>query len=243
MTQRDMSDLLYKIAVRFDHGDRLSRCSGTPGEGLGDGDFERETIVEIPNHPHPNPLPVYRERGQDVPSRRNNRSAFTLIEVIIVVVILAILAAIALPSLATQNDLTADAAARVVIGDLLYAQSQAIATGQNQYVSFSLTGSGSYNLSSPMGTVITDPVTKQPYAQTFGSGNAGPLVDSAIADLTLDSTANTVLVFNELGQPYVCPPYGTPVALANTGTIVLQCGISKVTLSIEPATGNITVSP
>lgn len=177
------------------------------------------------------------------------RRGFTLIEVIIVVVILAILAAIALPNMATQNDLNASAASRVVISDLLYAQSQAIATGQNQYVSFTLAsnhpggGSGSYNLSSPAGTVLTDPITKQPYSQTFGSGVDGPLVDIELTDLTLDNTANTVLVFNELGQPLVCPANGTPVALANTGTIVLQCGSSTVTLSIEPATGNITVSP
>jgi arabinosaccharide transport system substrate-binding protein len=37
---------------------------GTPG--VGGGDFERKTALDIPNHPHPNPLPEYRERGPEV---------------------------------------------------------------------------------------------------------------------------------------------------------------------------------
>ena len=176
------------------------------------------------------------------------RRGFTLIEISTVVVILAILVAIALPSMATQNDLSASAASRVVVADLLYAQGQAIATGQPQYVSITLAStapggsSGSYSLSSPFGSMLTNPISRQPYTQTFGSGVATPLVDVALADLTLDAPANTVLVFNELGQPLVCPPSGTPVPLANTGSIVLQSGLAQVTLTIEPDTGNITVS-
>jgi chromosome segregation protein len=47
--------------------DRLVPPSpGTPGEGRGEGDFERKTALEIPNHPHPNPLPEYRESGSEV---------------------------------------------------------------------------------------------------------------------------------------------------------------------------------
>ena len=59
----------------------LSPSPGTPGEGRGEGDFEQIVAQppsavapgtagaavphDIPNHPHPSPLPEYRERGQE----------------------------------------------------------------------------------------------------------------------------------------------------------------------------------
>jgi prepilin-type N-terminal cleavage/methylation domain-containing protein len=174
-------------------------------------------------------------------AKRRSR-AFTLIEVITVVVILAILAAIALPNLATQSDLTLSAASRVVVADLLYAQSQAVATGQNQSVTFTVAsnqpggGDGWYSVSS------LNPITKAPYTQTFGVGLATPLADVALADVNFDDAAITVLTFGPLGQPMASPVNGSPVALASTGTIELQCGSEKVTVSIEPDTGNVTVS-
>ena len=44
---------------------RATPSPGIPGEGRGEGDFERKTILDSSNHPHPNPLPEYRERGTD----------------------------------------------------------------------------------------------------------------------------------------------------------------------------------
>jgi valyl-tRNA synthetase len=43
----------------------LSPSPGTPGEGRGEGDFEQRTTLDIPNHPHPSPLPEYRARGPE----------------------------------------------------------------------------------------------------------------------------------------------------------------------------------
>jgi prepilin-type N-terminal cleavage/methylation domain-containing protein len=168
---------------------------------------------------------------------------FTLIELATVIVIIAILTAIALPSLAQSDDLSASAAAREVLSDLLYAQSQAIATGQYEYVSFNLNGPGGYSLYSQSAptTVVTNPTTLQPFTVTMGTGSKA---DVALAEVTLDAPTNVVLAFDPVGCPCVCSTImPTPPALAATGTIKLTCGTSAVTLSIEPDTGNITLSP
>jgi tRNA G18 (ribose-2'-O)-methylase SpoU len=47
----------------------LTPSPGTPGEGGGEGDFERKTALDIPNHPDDNPLPAYRTREPDTPRR------------------------------------------------------------------------------------------------------------------------------------------------------------------------------
>jgi 4-amino-4-deoxy-L-arabinose transferase-like glycosyltransferase len=55
--------MVYAIRVK------RSPSPGTPGEGRGEGDFERITGLDTSNHPHPNPLPEYRERGPADPKR------------------------------------------------------------------------------------------------------------------------------------------------------------------------------
>jgi hypothetical protein len=70
------------------------------------------------------------------------------------------------------------------------------------------------------------------------------MTDVALAGVTLGAQTNVVLAFDEVGCPYVASATtSTPVELASTGTIKLTCGSKTVTLSIEPDTGNITVSP
>ena len=55
-------------AISASATDALTPSPGTPGEGRGEGDFERRTTLDNPkNHPHPSPLPEYREREQETP--------------------------------------------------------------------------------------------------------------------------------------------------------------------------------
>jgi 5-methyltetrahydrofolate--homocysteine methyltransferase len=46
-------------------GRGLAPSPGTPGEGRGEGDLGRPKSLDQQNHPHPNPLPEYRERGPE----------------------------------------------------------------------------------------------------------------------------------------------------------------------------------
>jgi beta-galactosidase len=55
----------FGVFIHSRPADALSPSPGTPREGRGEGDFERRTVPEIPNHPHPNPLPGPRARGPE----------------------------------------------------------------------------------------------------------------------------------------------------------------------------------
>jgi type II secretory pathway pseudopilin PulG len=174
------------------------------------------------------------------------RRGFTFVEVLAIIVILAGLWVLVLPAVGTRDDLRLGAAARVVIADLLYAQNRAISTQTTQYVNFTAASGGAnggYAIydAQPFGTPITNPVWQQPYNVTFGAGNAAQFGTIIVNGVSLGGNAqNTVLAFNELGQPMACTPTGTPAALTATGTITLQCGDQTMVLSIEPDTGNIT---
>jgi hypothetical protein len=71
-TAMAMGELISIVMPRQNATD-ISPSPGTPGEGRGEGDFERNAALDIPNHPHPNPLPEYRERGLDAIRRRFRR--------------------------------------------------------------------------------------------------------------------------------------------------------------------------
>ena len=43
----------------------IAPSPGIPGEGRGEGEFDRKSLLDVRNHPHPSPLPEYRERGPE----------------------------------------------------------------------------------------------------------------------------------------------------------------------------------
>jgi hypothetical protein len=48
----------------------IAPSPGTPGDGRGEGGFEPDVVLKSSIHPHPNPLPEYRERGPDCMRRQ-----------------------------------------------------------------------------------------------------------------------------------------------------------------------------
>lgn len=170
---------------------------------------------------------------------RSQPRGFTLTEILCVVVILGIVSAVILPQLGSRGDLKAGAAARVVMADLMFAQNRAISRQTPQYVVFDI-AEKKYRLQdgSPMAT-ITHPVNQKPYEITFGSGGDQGLQDVTLVSADFDGSAT--LAFDELGAPYAYDSTLGMVPLA-TGTIKVSCEGFEITISIEPSTGELTVS-
>jgi prepilin-type N-terminal cleavage/methylation domain-containing protein len=163
------------------------------------------------------------------------RRGFTLIEILSVVVILGIASAIIVPQLSSRDDLRCAAAARALMGDLLYAQSRAIAQGQMQYVQF---GSSTYQVMDSMSpaNIITNPVTQTPYTVTVGTG---PLTHVTIGTANFDN--NVVVAFDAMGVPYSWSSAAGPVALSS-GTVVFKAGTNTKTITVSPYSGQIKIN-
>ena len=174
--------------------------------------------------------------------RARQRPGFTLIEILCVVVILGIASALIIPQLGSRDDLRAAAGARVLISDLIYAQNMAISSQRPHYIQFA---GQQYTLLSrnsaldPL-TVVTHPVTKNPYVMAFNVAN-GPLEGVQIGAVTLNLAGDTVLGFDDLGAPFTYDGI-TATPLAAPATVVIQSGTNSLTVSIEPFTGETSVN-
>lgn len=171
------------------------------------------------------------------------RHGFTLIEILVVVTILGITAWIAIPYISASNaDIKLSAAGRVVTSDLLYAQSQAIATQQNVYLVFTLgtgTTADKYQLQAPLGTALA--------AGRPGGGGATvtlgvPKATVPDAKLGIATSASPMTIgFDTLGQPFTVS--GTTTTTTTTAINIplkSKTGNYTTTLSIQPFTGEIT---
>ena len=177
-------------------------------------------------------------------------SGFTLAEILAVVVILGIASAIIIPQIGTRDDMRATAAARTLIADLVYAQSLAISNGSYVYVKFE-PANNRYTLLStaaPSGgdVSLTHPITQTAYRQQFGSTAKGwetVSITSAVFN-GIDANYNNefTVAFDEIGSPWVyCYDLNAKNEL-NSGSIVLTCGQFSQTITVAPATGEISAN-
>ena len=150
--------------------------------------------------------------------------AFTFVELLMVIVLIGIMAAAVVPSVLETSDTQAVGAARLITGDLQYAQNQAIATRTPVTVTFSAAGN-SYQLSDA-GGVLTNPMSKGTYTVAFGSSRELSQVDV----IGVDFDGATTVTFDEMGAP------------GAGGTITIQSGARVMKLSVADATGLVTVS-
>ena len=183
-------------------------------------------------------------------TRSKTRGGFTLVEILMVVVIIGIASAIIIPQIGTRDDMRATAAARTLVSDLVYAQSLAISSGSYVYIKFD-TGSNRYTLLStaaPSGgdVALTHPITQSSYIQQFGSTTKDwqnvSIQSAALNGVSTDYRPEFTLAFDEIGSPYVyCYDLNDKNEL-NDGSIVLKAGDFTKTVTVSPATGEITVN-
>jgi len=174
---------------------------------------------------------------------------YTLVELLIVIAVLGISASLLIPNLVNRDSLNAQSAVRLVIGDLCFAQSDALAHQEIRRVHFYDDGRG-YCI-----TRITDTQLGQPFDEATADYISDPVnnfgglgnyivnfetdsrfrgvkiesidVDGGSRDLQYDSLGGTIMLGSALGTG---------------GTIVIASGAERFQITVAPFTGKLTVS-
>jgi type II secretion system protein H len=166
-------------------------------------------------------------------------SGLSLIELMIVVVVLGIAAVLAAPMMAATDATRVDAAARMLMADLQFAQMYSITHAdelaalriQSGGAGYSVVTDGSPPFDCTAATAVTDIVNDTDYDVTFGSGRASELSGVSVDSYSLDGDKCVVFgAFGELDQ-------------TSAATITLSAGASTVTVSVDPISGEPTISP
>lgn len=182
--------------------------------------------------------------------RLSGRRCYTLIELIIVIAILGIAGALLIPHLGARSAMTAQGAVRLIIGDLSFAQADALANQELRRVHFYNDGRGyclvrldSADLNQPFDENATDhdyvidplsrPGSLGLYIVDFttdrrfgGITISNVDIDGGSRDLTFDSLGGTI-------QGNGLPGSG--------GTIHIGSSDETYEITIEPFTGKLTV--
>ena len=164
----------------------------------------------------------------------NRSSGFTLIHLIVAVVLLAIIAAVVVINLAATGDVKAKAAARIVLADLQYAQSEANRRQESITVTF-YPDDEKYILTDSLGQVLTNPGTNEDYDINLPQAIGSPEVDLLTVDFGDGAVAVT---FTSLGEPV---KGGTTQPISSNSAIVIQHGDYSYTVKIVPVTGKVSV--
>lgn len=164
--------------------------------------------------------------------QRAVRGAYTLIEVLMVVVLMGIAAAAIVPAMGSTDVLRVQAAVRQIVGDINYAQSDALARQQGRAVVFS-TDTNSYSIVRITGAELhpdTDTI------QTASLSKGAVYGDSKITKVTFGDAAE--LYFDEMGGPVSEPMGITP---SPGGTVEITGAGGSFRITVEAYTGRVTV--
>jgi prepilin-type N-terminal cleavage/methylation domain-containing protein len=158
----------------------------------------------------------------------NSVAGFTLVEVLAVVVIMGIAAAIVVPQMLAAGTMGVQAAARMVISDLLYAQNEAIAQQAARRVVFDV-ANNSYRITDASDTTLS---------VSWKNGSAENYIvdfanDSRFSGVTLQSAdfgGTATIEFDDLGGPN------------SGGTIELVFKNIRYRVTVAAFTGRVTVA-
>ena len=167
---------------------------------------------------------------------------FTLIEILVVVVILGIAAAIVVPAIGSRSDLKATSAARMIMADLIYAQNRSISQQKKHYVRFDKAAQQYEVLEqiTPSAVLIKHPVEASDFVVKLGADGAKPIQDVTFETADFDNKA--ILAFDELGTPHSYDAATKALTAMSAGKIVLNCRDIKLTITIEPFSGELRLN-
>jgi type II secretory pathway pseudopilin PulG len=186
------------------------------------------------------------------PPRTPAARSYTLIELIMVMAVLALAAALLVPNLVGHDSLTVQAAVRLLIADLSFAQTDALANQEYRRVVFYENGSGYCLIRIPDENWVTpldldDPSVDYVYDPL---GNMGQYIVNFVEDdrfegvsissADIDGVALTdrpEITYDTLGG--TVKPGGVP---GTGGNVVLSFGGESYRIDIASFTGKLTVS-
>lgn len=158
-------------------------------------------------------------------------SGYTLIEVLIIVTILGIVSALVVPHMLAAGTLGVQAAARIIIADILFAQNEAIARQRSVSIVFD-PANERYSLLDDLGAVLD------------ASWKAGS-TNNYVVDFTTDQRFQGVeIVSADFGNPPGDPPtlefdaLGSPL---NGGTVEIEFQNTRYRVTVASFTGRVTV--
>lgn len=171
------------------------------------------------------------------------RRGYTLIEVLVVITVLGLAASMIVPSMGSTGVLRIQAAARQLVADITFAQSDALAYQARRAIVF-LPGENRYVICEVNGPVV-DPETDAIFRPSRGSEKYDVTIDAEKmggAQITMaefEGADENVLVFDELGGPVQAADSEAP----SSGGFVQITGSGFVyRVEVEGYTGRVTVT-
>ncbi len=181
-------------------------------------------------------------------TRRWISHGYTLVEVLIVVTVLGLAGALLTPLLGNRGDFDVQAAVRLLVADLTFAQSDALALQELRRVHFYEDGSGwclvriaesdlSSTFDASSADYISDPLAgserQLAYIVQLSNGNYG---GARVESVALDGSSRDIS-FDELGG--TVSSTGLP---GSGGTIVISAPGVRYQIEIAPVTGKLVVA-
>ena len=157
------------------------------------------------------------------------RTGYTLVEVLIVVAILGIAAAVVVPNMLTAGTLGVQAAARIIVADILYAQNDAIAQQRTRSVVFD-PANESYSLQDENGAILSvrwKNADANNYFVDFTTDDRFQGVEIISAEFP--AGGGSTLEFDALGGPL------------NGGTVEIEFQGRRYRVTVAAFTGRVTV--
>ncbi len=181
--------------------------------------------------------------------RLQRTNGYTLIELMLVIGILGLAGALLVPHLVAGDSLRVQAAVRKLIGDLSFAQSDALAHQGYRRVHFYADGRGyclervsEANYSLPFDAATADYLTDP----LMPAGSLGWYIIDFTADERFDGMSISSVSLDGGGRDLVYDPMGGTIRAGDLpgtgGTIVLTAGDENYQITVSPFTGKLTVS-